>query len=228
MSLTRKPKIVLISGKKQSGKDTAADYLINLLSEQNISGITYSFATPLKNFLIDVFGLSYLQCWGSDLDKNTLTRVKWSDLPLPKDVINQIYFKSTQNFTHNIDEYMTARQVMETFGTHICRHMMNNCWAESARRHCTIPSIHDVVFITDARFPNELDVFKDLRPVILRLQRNLFNSQTDIETALDNYNFDSWVNYISINNQEWSIEEKNQYLKMFVLPKIMEMLVEIH
>lgn len=216
------PKVVLISGKKQSGKDTSAEYLIKLLGEHNISAATYSFASPLKEFLINVFGLTYEQCWGTDADKNTPTQIKWSDLPLPKDKINQIYFKSTNNFTHNLDEYMTARQVMETFGTHVCRHMMNDCWAASAHRYLKRPSLHNVVFITDARFPNELEIFRDLNPVIIRLHRNLFDSKTDIEIALDNYDFNSWTNFIPISNQNWSIEEKNQYLQIHVLPKILE------
>lgn len=214
-------KVVLISGRKQSGKDTAAEFLIEELGDRNILGRVYSFATPLKNFLIDVMGLSYEQCWGSDNDKNTSTSIKWKDLPLPKDVINSIYYKSTQNFSHDLNEYMTARQVMETFGTHICRKMSNNCWAEAARKYCIGGCLTDVYFITDARFPNEIEVFSDMNPVVVRLLRDPFHSQTDIETALDNFDF-SKFNGCTIDNSNMSIEEKNECLKNMVLPLLLK------
>lgn len=219
-------KLILISGKKQSGKDTSAAYLSSLLTFNGFSTEIYSFATPLKEFLINVFGIKKEQCWGSDEEKNTPTTIKWSDLPLPKDIINQLYFKSTKNFTSNLDDYMSGRQLMEVFGTHICRKMSPNCWVDSSKRYCQ--SINkDFVFITDARFPNEIDSLLELNPFVIRLLRNPFDSKTDIETALDSYDFKKIPNFYMLDNSELSLEEKQDCLKTFVLPRLQRGFIEV-
>jgi hypothetical protein len=41
----------------------------------------YSFADPLKDFCINVFGLSPTQMYGTDDDKNSTTHISWDDMP---------------------------------------------------------------------------------------------------------------------------------------------------
>jgi len=119
-------KILGISGKKQSGKDTAANYILgsvmkklNYVREFKITpqgklyvwwhncteGIVdydsnstymsgfkeeyldkhiklYSFADCLKKEIcIKMLGLTYEQCYGTDEQKNSLTHLKWEDMP---------------------------------------------------------------------------------------------------------------------------------------------------
>lgn len=122
--------ILGISGRKQSGKSTAANiiygmYLVSFglcekakithegkLDVSDLNGDTsyagvfdpvtadkrnwmverifqavdpalkiYSFADPLKRLCIDVLGLSHEQCYGTDEQKNTLTHLRWEDMP---------------------------------------------------------------------------------------------------------------------------------------------------
>ena len=76
-------KIIAFSGRKQSGKSTAGEYLQSLMYSLNpkIDIRTYSFADPLKQICINLLGLSNEQCYGSDEDKNSLTSLRWEDIP---------------------------------------------------------------------------------------------------------------------------------------------------
>jgi hypothetical protein len=119
--------ILLIAGKKQSGKNTLANRIVadfmnrtklskgspyryevddqgeiflwnpsgsrekthisveaGIATEEFIrqSGVrSMAFATPLKQFCMEVFGLHKKQCYGSDADKNTNTLLYWEDQP---------------------------------------------------------------------------------------------------------------------------------------------------
>ena len=54
--------IIGLSGKKSSGKTSLCNYFQSFLKTPKI----YSLAEPLKNFCIDVLGLSYEQCYGTE------------------------------------------------------------------------------------------------------------------------------------------------------------------
>ncbi|GAG82717.1 unnamed protein product [marine sediment metagenome] len=51
----------------------------------------YSFASPLKNLCMDILGLTHEQCYGTDDQKNTLTHLKWEDMPgiVDKEVLDE-------------------------------------------------------------------------------------------------------------------------------------------
>jgi hypothetical protein len=208
-------KVILITGAKQSGKDSLAGFLHQAISlkkgwqmtSENIK--TYSFATPLKNYLIDVMGLTYDQCWGTDNDKNSETNIRWGDLPLDGEETYNLFCESRSKeladslFWQNLP--MTAREVMQVFGTNICRKMVANCFAGWAKKQI-IKDNPKIAFITDCRFPDELEIFKDMDNIVIRLLRNKFNSRHKSEIALNDYDFSK---AIIIDNSEMSIEEKN-------------------
>jgi hypothetical protein len=221
-------KVIIIAGKKQSGKDTSAAYLIERLTQQDPRPICvqYSFAKPLKDFLTNVMGLDYEQCWGTDAEKNTLTRVKWEDLPFSHHQIIELLLESRDpsklsdlkvrpwlvqdgmNFLYNNPTYLTGRELMQIFGSNICRRMVPDCWAAATKKKI-IKDRPDYAFITDARFPNELDVFMDLNPTVIHLLRDNFQSKHISETALDNYPWDNIKNLITIDNRELDLDNKN-------------------
>ena len=86
--------ILSFSGRKQSGKSTSAYYITSLINEYhiilrenryelNMSCKIYSFADPLKqDICINILGLTYDQCYGSDDDKNTMTDLWWDGVQL--------------------------------------------------------------------------------------------------------------------------------------------------
>ena len=81
------------------------DYEFTLYAAQNIWPFVkaFSLADPLKVICINLFGLTYEQCYGSDDDKNSPVNIKWEHVPGVK----------------NKKGYLTAREFMQTFGTDI-------------------------------------------------------------------------------------------------------------
>ena len=66
-------KLIGIIGKKQSGKDTIADYLV-----QNKGFIKYSYAFPLKNGAMEIFGFTKEQVYG---DLKEVVDPEWGVTP---------------------------------------------------------------------------------------------------------------------------------------------------
>jgi len=234
-------KIIGFSGKKQSGKNTSANFIYSVyLVNQNLcqkakvndhgtidivknngAAITvdinqyyinnnndvldsdvanmvkqlnpyiklYSFADVLKkNICMDLLGLSYSQCYGSDMDKNEITNLYWDN------------------------KYLTAREVMQVVGTDIFRSMKPNIWPEA-----TINKILDdnteLALITDCRFPNEVDAIHAAEGIVIRLTRNKLNSSDHIsEVILDQDRYD-WSKFDHvIDNENMTIYDQSMHL----------------
>ena len=76
--------IIGASGKKQSGKNTLcegiAEFFKPIFGEDQVK--MYSFADMLKEKVcMDVMGLTYEQCYGTDEEKNSVTTYMWERLP---------------------------------------------------------------------------------------------------------------------------------------------------
>jgi hypothetical protein len=203
--------LIFVTGKKQSGKDTSYDFCKSQLGGKSIC---LCFADPLKDFLIDVFGLSRDQCYGSDEQKNSQTDVRWTDLPFGYKYICELYNKFTDRTVPKNEDTLTARQLMQVFGTEICRKMYQNCWVSATRAKIEkIKDEYDFIFICDARFPNELEFFADMDPVIIRLLRNPYDDKHESEVILDHYNFREKFNRVYyIDNTQMSLSEKNNHV----------------
>jgi len=244
--------ILAISGRKQSGKNTIANFIIGLkmvelkltknfkvLKEglwvsdilgdsENNSGILdvslndenvqmflnaylnpfvrmYSFADMLKkNVCMDVLGLSYEQCYGTDKQKNAPTDIKWEDTP-------------TALHGHP-NGHMTAREVMQYVGTDILRKMHPNVWVDAALRKIR----HDnpeTAIICDCRFPNEVEGVQKCGGRVIRLTRNGISDDVHLsETALDRESFD-WNNFDAIiDNEGMTIAEQNEKIYKTLRP----------
>lgn len=188
--------IIAFAGRKQSGKTKACEFTGNVYSQtvQKKSAI-YNFADPLKKMCIDILGLTYEQCYGSDERKNEYVDCLWPDSGNP----------------------MTAREVMQYVGTNIFRKMQHNVWADA-----TIRKIQDdnppLALIADCRFPNEVAAVKNAGGLVIKLNRNLYNSLHESEIALDEDQYDQSNFDFIINNKNMSIGEKNKliydYLKL--------------
>jgi hypothetical protein len=238
---TKRKVVIVIAGKKQSGKNTLANYIaadyINrtrsaskfsvhngeliqhagdsywqrsietgVAAEEQIkwSGIrSLAFATPLKQFCHTVLGLTKDQCWGSDFYKQTLTDVKWDGLPFR---VRCRYSKAQvlPRWMMPRSGFMTAREVMQVFGTDIIRDWHPNAWVDAGYR-AAVGCDEVVVAITDARFENEVTAaddwsnplpsgFKRHRdpPIVLKilLTRGKAGDGHRSETSLDSINRD--------------------------------------
>jgi len=234
--------IIAMSGRKGSGKNTASDYIAEWFY-QNVGAtrpglgrkdVTFecSFADNLKQFCIDTLGLDHKQCYGTDEEKNTPTKYKWSDAPKflqwkfgDTEAKNLVEVGKTQNELMEIyhaievfrgdpvyqEGYMTGREIMQLFGTDLIRQTFGNVWAEA-----TIRSIKragkPMSIITDNRFPNEIEsILSQPYGYIIRLTRSPYGTK-DVhpsESALDGYNWNRDKCFI-LDNAKMNITQQNK------------------
>ena len=188
--------IIAFAGKKQSGKTTACEFIANVFSQtMQQSSAIYNFADPLKKMCIDIFGLTHKQCYGSDDNKNEYVNCLWP----------------------GSDKSMTAREVMQYVGTNIFRQMQHNVWADATIRKIQNENL-PLALIADCRFPNEVESIKNAGGLVIKLNRNLYNSSHESEIALDQDLYDQSNFDFAIDNQDMDIGEKNKliydYLKV--------------
>lgn len=186
--------IIAFSGRKQSGKSTAGEALCEMLRghSPNLTTKIYSFADPLKmDICMNILGLTYDQCYGSDDDKNTTTDLFWGG------------------------KQLTAREAMEIIGTEIFRKLKTSVWVD-ATINKIVKEQYDVAIIVDCRFPNESDAILQNKGYVIRLNLDPFNAQSISESALDPDRYD-WTKFSTIiNNQYMSIGEKNKAVFDFI------------
>lgn len=183
-------KIIAFAGRKQSGKTTSAEFVSNLFYQFGDSKI-YNFADPLKNLCIDILGLEYNQCYGSDEDKNQLVNCYWDN------------------------KQLTAREVLQIVGTDMFRKMQNHVWSNATIRQI-LREQPNVAIIADCRFPNEVDAIKNVGGIVIKLTRNPYNSNHASEIALDPDQYDQFNFDLIIENHDISITEQNKIIFDFL------------
>jgi hypothetical protein len=186
--------IIAFAGRKQSGKTTSCEFIQSLLSSQETK--IYNFADPLKQLCINILGLTEEQCYGTDENKNEVVDCFWP----------------------GIDAKMTAREVLQYVGTDVFRRMQNHVWS-SATIRLIEKEKPKLALIADCRFPNEVDAVKKAGGMVIKLNRNLYESTHASETALDEGNYDQSNFDLVIANLEGSIGEKNNIIKNFLIHK---------
>jgi hypothetical protein len=159
----------------------------------------YSFADLLKRSIcIEILGLTEEQCFGTNEQKDSLTHLKWEDMPVPsKDIKKALHAPG----------FMTAREVMQYVGTNIFRTMFNNVWVDALMRKINADNA-DLALISDCRFPNEADGVAAAGGKVVYLTRNPYGNQDqhESETALDNY--DSFA--AILDNKDMTIAQQNK------------------
>ncbi len=193
--------VIALSGKKGSGKNTLATFIKNHFSQEWYKGVRtieyckeYAFADLLKEFCIDVLGLTEKQCYGSDEDKNTLTKYRWDKVGLHREVASK--------------KRMTARDVMQIFGTECVRSWFGNVWAEATLRRIAKDK-PVLAIITDNRFPSEIEkVLGHPHGYIIRLTRSPYTGdEHSSETSLDGFDWNKEKCYV-LDNASLSKEEQ--------------------
>lgn len=155
------PKILALAGRKGSGKTSVANWLFDNQSTLGVTVGLFAFADPLKELLVDVFGLHPEQVWGDR--KEEKTHVLWENMPNRGEALEE----NKRLFglgLWEIDPFiprgpMTARELMQVLGTDVLRKADEKCWTRAclkrvANSSCGLAAIHD------ARFPDELDAVK--------------------------------------------------------------------
>lgn len=239
-------KIIGISGRKQAGKNTVANYihgnvLLNLkmvedffINEEGqlavktedtnnnhgygIFDVTrkddqfiqyaerelwphikmYHFADPLKEMCVNLFNINPNHVYGNNDEKNSLTNLLWKNIPL----------------SDKTEGSPTAREFLEHFGTKIIRAIYHNAWSEFTLKKIAKEQ-SSIAIIPDVRFPNEVDAIKNQKGIVIRLTRNVYNSTSEAECALDESNYDwSNFNYVIDNSQSSLSELSNNLIQI--------------
>lgn len=151
--------IVGICGLIGSGKDTIADYLVNLHQFRR-----ESFARSLKDAVAAVFG------WDRDmLEGRTKQSREWRE---------QVDFW----WSNRLGMKITPRWVLQNWGTEVCRQgFHDDIWIASLENK--LRNSEDNVVISDCRFPNEINAIKKSNGIIVWVQRGELPDWYDI--ALD-------------------------------------------
>ncbi len=203
--------IIGFSGRKSSGKNTCADVLTDLILDTKLNTYktlmpeqiikSYAFADPMKRVCTQFFGLTWNQCYGTNEQKNTETLVQWENFPVA-------------GLAENIGRHgpMTAREVLQYFGTEILRKMEPNAHVR-ALMWDIVKDSPQFACVTDVRFPNEVAAIKECGGKVIRLTRVVYPNDThESETALDEENYD-WNNFDYIlDNESISLEQQLRVL----------------
>lgn len=108
---------------------------------------------------------------------------------------------------------MTAREVLQSFGTDIIRRMYVDAHVEATLR-CIQEDHPQFAIIEDCRFSNEIDAIQRNNGVVIRLTRNPYPEDVhESEIALDPDKYD-WSNFDHIiDNAHMTLYEQEEHIK---------------
>ena len=130
-----------------SGKDTAADYLVNFHGFRR-----ESFAATLKDAVADIFG------WDRTLIEGRTTESReWREC-------------QDDWWSKRLGMPITPRWILQQWGTEVCRQgFHDDIWIASLENK--IRKTNDNMVITDVRFPNEINAIKNSGGKVFRVKR---------------------------------------------------------
>lgn len=193
----KKSLLFTMSGKMGAGKDTVGDLISKELISKGYRLINTSFGYLIRKEITDIVN-GYRKA--NDKEKYAI-EVNANK----KDLDKLSYYLQDCTAFDRTDE---ARAALQFWGTEIRRKQQDNYWINKMSEFI-VNSVNSglSVNVTDARFPNEVDLIKDLAgktirldvPEEIRIKRvekrdNIKVNPESLnhisETALDNYNFE--------------------------------------
>ena len=140
--------IIGVCGFIGTGKDTIADYLVNIHQFRR-----ESFANTLKDAVASVFG------WDRELiEGRTRQAREWREQVDP-------WWASRLGMSE-----LTPRGVLQYWGTEVCRRgFHDDIWIASLENK--LRNSKDDIVISDCRFPNEIKSIKDAGGIVVRVVR---------------------------------------------------------
>ena len=141
-------RIIGVCGLIGSGKDTIADYLVNIHQFRR-----ESFANSLKDAVAAVFG------WDREmLEGRSKSSREWRECV-------DTWWAERLSIPH-----LTPRWILQYWGTEVCRRAFHDDIWIAAVEHKLTKSQDDIV-ISDCRFPNEIAAIKQQNGLVIRVKR---------------------------------------------------------
>jgi hypothetical protein len=175
-------KIIGVCGFIGSGKDTAADYLVNFHEFRRDS-----FASTLKDAVAAVFG------WDREmLEGRTKQAREWREQVDP--------WWSTRLDMPNL----TPRWVLQWWGTEVCRKSFHDdIWIASLEAR--LRNTTDNIVISDCRFPNEIKAIRNAGGQVIRVVRGEDPEWYDIAISTNAGTFNHMATaYSDVHASEWA------------------------
>ena len=203
-------KILGISGRKQSGKSTSAEFLVDKFTIKYLDVHVISFADRLKEIFSELF-----------------VPAEWNWRG--KAIFNHEKIKNTLLPTTST----TVRKGLQWFGTDVCRKAYEDVWTDAVRKKirelvmkCEVSNIESPIriIIPDVRFVNELKFIQELDGHVIRLLRAPFEDKHKSEYELDDVEkitidnpsitspYHAGAFDATIDNRKLDIETKNKAL----------------
>ena len=144
-------RLIAICGFEGSGKDTVA----TLLSHHGF--VAVAFADTLKQAVASIFGWDYELLKGCSVESR-----QWREKVDP-------YWENELGI-----KGLTPRKVLQYIGTDVMRqHFHKDIWLLSLKKKMIQLLINHHVVVTDCRFPNEVDLIKELGGRVILINRPL-------------------------------------------------------
>lgn len=169
-------KLISVCGKKRSGKDTVAEYLI-----ANHGFKRYAFADPIKRGAMEMFGFTESQMWGSTEEKEAIDE-RWNISPR-----KMLQLMGTELFQFDIHNYLSEGEFNCGREVWVRRFMI---WFEDERVKHRERGEDFKVVISDVRFHHEVRNIQKMGGEVWKIQRpSLTNvdshaSEMEIETIV--------------------------------------------
>ena len=219
-------KLLGMTGRAGSGKDTAASMLVEELGYE-----TYALASPIKALTNSLFGWGHDHAEGHSKERNLLAIFRadrfdkfnrcWNDYKLEShtgstsvmgalEILNTLQLQPT-DFTEFVG-FISPRRAYQLVGTEWGRSIKDTIWLDIATENISKGTI-----VTDVRFPNERDWLDSLGGKLIHVDRGGYTRTGETshssEAGLE-IKGDDWVLYNkgSLEDLRENVEELVYYI----------------
>ena len=198
--------------------DTENEQIIDFMRQHFWANVRhFSFATQFKDALSKIFSIDRNCFYGTNDQKNQETHIEWNNiLPL-------LSPKRFEELKHNAGKKVTGRQLMQVFGTDICRAIDEPCHIRAAFQAAK-EADPDIAIFPDGRFEDEVEFFDNLKKSqseykvwLIKLKRMKFKSNDPMEqgaAGIPDSRYD-----LVIDNENMTTLEKNEKLVNFLVKR---------